>query len=241
MSLDDIEHAAAAQGLIVMGALHPRRHVGLAETCGTLVLIGAGPGCWPIFTSAPEYFDGRADPLDRWSKRVLASLLPGLRYRCIFPSDGPPYAPFIAWALASGRFFHSPTGMMVHERAGLMISLRGALAFQQELLLPAATAEHPCERCANRPCINACPVDALSDRHLYDVPRCKAFLATAAGRSCMSEGCELRRACPISQNFDRNPAQSGFHMRAFLGEQDETPDPDASCKVRLVRGAELGS
>ena len=208
MSLQAIDAAAQHHGLFVMGASH--------STDGTTILIGTGPAFWSHFATAPERVDGQPDPLDRWSKRILPSLSPGSP--CLFPSDGPPYPPIIAMALATGRFFQSPTGMMVHAEAGLMISIRGAILHPDRLALP-EPAENPCLTCPDKPCATACPVDALSATHAYDVPACKAYLGTHAGQSCMTEGCAARRACPVSRRFGRDPAQSGFHMRAFTGGQ----------------------
>lgn len=198
----------AAQGLFEMGRLH--------DGGNTLILIGADRDFWPVFSKSTEYGDGAPDPLDRWSKRIIGDMAAASGASDIYPSDGPPYAPFINWALRTGRFWQSPTGMMVHDIAGLMISIRGALRFNKLLGLPALSV-NPCDSCANTPCIPACPVDALSNTHAYDVPTCKKFIVTQTGKSCRMEGCLVRRACPVSAAFGRDPKQSGFHMRAFIG------------------------
>lgn len=210
MTLRDVEVLAAPHGLFVMGAKS-------GADPGTLVLLGAGPGCWPVFIRSPEYADTQPDPLDRWSKRVIGSLAATLGATDVYPSDGPPYAPFIQWALDSGRFFQSPTGMMIHDTAGLMISIRGALRFPAPLNIPKAQGQSPCVTCTEQPCVTACPVDALSSQRDYDVPTCKSFLGTLEGQDCMEQGCKVRRACPVSQEFDRASAQSAFHMTAFKG------------------------
>jgi hypothetical protein len=169
---------------------------------------------WPVFTATPEYQDGAGNPLDRWSKRVLGALAAPRGWGTVFPSDGPPYAPFIAWAKATGRFWDSPAGMLVHDTAGLMISIRGA--FVTPNVGPAQTAANPCKTCINQPCATACPVDALSAERGYDVAACHAYLDTdAAGQDCLTKGCKARRACPVSQRFGRDPEQSAFHMRSF--------------------------
>jgi hypothetical protein len=209
MSLAELNTAARPFGLFVMGALH--------EEDQTLALLGAGAGLWPQFLTSDECCDGAPDPLDRWSKRVLGGLARDHDATALFPSDGPPYAPFIRWAMETGHFFQSPTGMMVHPTAGLMISIRGALKVPQVWALDLPPAENPCLACVDRPCVTACPVGALSDDHDYDVPACKAFLDTSPGKDCMTQGCRVRRACPVSQSFQRDPAQSAFHMRSFKG------------------------
>lgn len=206
MTLDDLTQALPS-GLFVMGLRH-------GPPDETTVLLGADTDFWPIFAGSPEYSDGLPDPVDRWSKRMIRPLATQFGGTADFPSDGPPYAPFIAWAMNTGQFHQSPTGMMVHPVAGLMISIRGALHLPVQLPQPAA-AEHPCTTCTAKPCVEACPVDALSAQAAYDVPTCKAYLDTPAGAACMQQGCHVRTACPISQGFDRAPAQNAFHMRSF--------------------------
>lgn len=204
MTLDAIADAMRPFGLFVMGH------------AGARVLIGTDADWWDIFTASPEYSDAAKDPVDRWSKRVLGAVADQFDAQAVFPSDGPPYAPFIAWALATGRFWQSPTGMMIHDTAGLMISIRGALELPSEW--PAANiAQSPCVTCPDRPCLTACPVGALSGDAPYDVPACKAYLDTVAGGACMAGGCLVRQVCPVSQRFARPPDQSAFHMQAFRG------------------------
>ncbi len=198
MTLDGL---CVAQGLFVMGETEE------------IVLIGAASGMWPVFTASPEYKDGAPDPLDRWSKRVIGAMAAACGGTTVFPSDGPPYPPFIAWAKATGRFWSSPTGMLVHDIAGLMISIRGAIVIPDRRGTP-GNAPSPCATCS-APCTHSCPVGALSLDLPYDVPACKAFLDTVPGQDCMDMGCKARRACPISQIFTRDPAQSAFHMAAF--------------------------
>lgn len=203
MTQPDLEAQLAPLGLFVMGATEGH------------ILIGAAPHMWPVFTASPEYSDGRKDPLDRWSKRVLNALATTRRWGTVFPSDGPPYAPFIAWATASGRFWPSPAGMLVHDAAGLMISIRGAFVTDKHHHHAPSDAASPCGACVNAPCATACPVDALSAERGYDVPACHAFLDTPEGRDCLDNGCKARRACPVSDRFGRASVQSAFHMKSF--------------------------
>ncbi len=201
-----LDPAPETHALAIMGALH--------DGADTVLLLGPdGPGFWAHFTAQPEYGDGAPDPLDRWSKRVVGALATAWGGVAVFPSDGPPYPPFQDWALRSRRAFVSPVGMLVHERAGLMISFRGAVRIHGLLPLPAAAA-NPCLGCEGQPCRSACPVDALSPTG-YDVPACRAFLSSEPGQDCMARGCAARRACPISQDYGRLAEQSAFHMRAF--------------------------
>jgi hypothetical protein len=215
---DKIAAAADAHGLLTMGALHPDATGASGLSGGTLVLFGTGAKFWPLFRTAPEHRDGRADPIDRWSKRIIGGLASRLGATAHYPFGGPPYAPFIDWAQKSGRAFASPTGMLVHDTVGLMISYRGALHFDDLFAIPAAPKTTPCAECATRPCVSACPVRALTATAPYDLRACHAYLDTAAGGDCLSQGCAVRRACPVSAGAARMPAQSAHHMKAFHPE-----------------------
>lgn len=187
---------------------------GLPDSTRTLLLVGpAEPGFWPHVTAAPEFRDGDADPLDRWSARVLTGIAAEIGARALFPFGGPPHHPFPAWALRSGRAWQSPIGLLVHDRAGLMLSFRGALALPWKLVLPPVLRRSPCTGCS-APCRTACPVDAFGSGG-YDLRACHGHLDRAAGRDCLTEGCRARRACPVSQRYGRLAEQSAFHMKAF--------------------------
>lgn len=203
-----IADAAASDRLAVLGAFHP-------ETGGTLVLLGPGePGFWQHLTAQPEWRDGAPDPIDRWSARVIGALAGNFGAEARFPFGGPPYHPFYAWALASGRAWASPVALLVHDSAGLMVSFRGALLVPERLELPPAPAAAPCATCAVRPCLGACPAGALGADG-YDVSACHAFLDRPEGAACRTGGCLVRRACPISVTYGRLEAQSAYHMGQF--------------------------
>ena len=213
-TLAGLAAAAADCRLMVAGAFHPGDGDGLPDGTGTLVLLApAEPGFWDHVTQQPEWADGAPDPLDRWSRRTVGALAGALGGTAYFPFGGPPYQPFYQWALRSGRAWASPVTLLVHDVAGLMISYRGAIGLHQRLPLPGPAA-NPCLACPGRPCLDACPPAALTAAG-YDVPSCHAFLDTPAGIDCLSAGCGVRRACPVSQAYGRLPAQSAYHMRLF--------------------------
>ncbi|GGA31346.1 ferredoxin [Neptunicoccus cionae] len=206
--------AAKAQGLDVLGGFHGGAEDGLPEGCETLLLLGPAQDFWPLFQQSPEFLDSAPDPMDRWSTRVIGQLSQDLQATPFMPFGGPPYAPFLSWAIKTRRAWSSPVGMLVHDTAGLMVSFRGALAFRSRLSLP-ATGNRPCDNCTAKPCLSACPVDALSAAKGYDTMACHGYLDTAEGQSCLSTGCIARRACPVSDGANRDPAQSAHHMKYF--------------------------
>ena len=213
LDIDGIDALLRAEKLELFGGFTATPDDEVPPGTRTLLLIGPSePGFWDHVTAAPEFADGGADPLDRWSARVLTRIAAEIGATALFPFGGPPYLPFIAWATRSGRAWTSPVGLLVQDRAGLMVSYRGALALPRDLPVAPAAAR-PCDTC-DRPCLSACPVSALGPDG-YDVAACKAFLDTEAGQECLTGGCLVRRACPVSRTYGRQPVQSAFHMRAF--------------------------
>ncbi|MCY7289554.1 MAG: hypothetical protein LH624_15250 [Cryobacterium sp.] len=208
-----VEARAAAHRLMVMGGFHAENDPTLPKDTRSLLLLGpAEPGFWPHLTAQPEW-DGAPDPVDRWSRRVIGRLACDLGAKALFPFGGPPWHPFVTWATRTGRAWESPVRLLVHDVAGLFVSYRGALALREAVDLPPPSAR-PCDTCAAKPCLSACPPRALTG-DAYDVPACHAFLETPPGDGCLTGGCQVRAACPVSQAHARMPGQSAYHMRQF--------------------------
>jgi len=200
--ISDLPQTLADERLVILG------HT--SQDDGTILLIGPQePAFWPHFTASAEYQDGTADPLDRWSTRVLTPIAANIDADAIFPFGGAPFHPFFTWAQNSGRFFASPINFLVHDTAGLFASFRGAIKIPE--IIGARVVHAPCTACA-APCATACPVDAFANG--YDVAACKTHINSPAGQDCLDQGCRARRACPVGQG-NRLPAQAAFHMKAF--------------------------
>nr|WP_284040783.1 ferredoxin [Phaeovulum sp. NW3] len=209
-----MQAVAAAELLFVSGLVGLGPGDGLPVEFPTLALLSPDePGFWDHVTASPEFADGAADPLDRWSSRVIGAMALGLGGMAVFPFGGPPWHPFQRWALRSGRAWTSPVGFVVHDRMGLMASYRGAIALPVRISVPTPAAAPPCKGCA-APCLAACPPGALTGEG-YVLPACHAFLDRPEGETCLNAGCLVRRACPLSQTYGRLARQSAWHMRQF--------------------------
>ena len=195
-------------GLILRG--------GFTQDDKTTLLVGTNePTFWELFRNSSEYKDTLSDPMDRWSKRVIGQIASDLNSRAVYPSEGPPYAPFYTWAVMTQKAFVSPLKLLVHEDVGLMISYRGALILEQSIELPLTSEKSPCEACSE-PCLSACPVDALNVAS-YDTDACRSYLGASTGQNtCFQRGCLVRISCPLSTKNGRYEDQTKFHMRAFL-------------------------
>lgn len=209
--LDDLITRARGEYLDCFGLLHSRPQDGLGD--GTIVLFGPyEPGFWTHFKASPEYNDQTPDPMDRWSTRVVTRLADQSGGTPLFPF-GEPARPFIGWALASGHVYQSPVSILVHARIGMFVSFRGAVFLPKVLELP-EKLENPCTSCADKPCLTACPPRALTEAG-YDLAACHDFLDETAGESCRTQGCAVRRSCPLARNYPRLEEHSEYHMKVF--------------------------
>lgn len=203
----------AACGMSRFGALD-------AEVAGQpcrLLLIGNGGGAmWTAFTAAPEAADGKPHPLDRWTRRVLQPVAEEHDAQALYPFEGPPWHPFQRWARAAGCGRASPMGILMHPRYGLWHGYRAAFAFPRtDANAPSAKEpSHACDDCREKPCLSACPVNAITPSG-FDAPRCRAHVLSPAGVECRAGGCLARRACPIATRRRQSRAQQSFHMAAF--------------------------
>lgn len=204
MTFDDIANAASVVHLTPMGGFHD-------DDTTTILLGPKEPGFWDYVTDRPE-FSGE-DPLDLWSQWAITALAHITASTPLFPFGGPPFQPFISWALKSGEAWQSPVGLIVHKDTGLLASYRGALRFEGLIDLP-PPATRPCDSCASKPCLTVCPVAAIGEAG-YDVPKCKAHVR---GDPVCQAGCRVRLSCPISTSYGRTADQTAFHMKAFMGE-----------------------
>lgn len=185
----------------------------------SIVLLGnIGGSIWPAFSRwrDGEHDRGGTDPLDRWSKVVIAPVAARFGARAWFPSD-PPYMPFQAWAKRAEGLEASPLGILIHPEYGLWHGYRGALGFAGRIAI--ATPERrmsPCGECETKPCLGACPVGAVHEAG-PDYAACLDHLSTEAGtQGCMATGCLARSACPVGKAYEYGQAQLAFHQLAFL-------------------------
>ena len=208
-----LEKDIHSAGLIILGELEVTDTDPVPIEAQSILLLGPDePNFWEIFKESEEFNDLKANPLDRWSKRVIDNIAWQNKCTALYPFGGEPYQPFFSWALRSGSVWSSPVHLAVHKDKGLFVSFRGALAINQSKKNN-QSFENPCTKCP-APCLSACPVDAFTEVG-YDVVTCKDHISSLDSSNCKSLGCNTRRACPVGANL-RSFEQSSFHMEKFL-------------------------
>lgn len=222
MDYSQILNIAGQYQLEIYGGFHPKEDDKVPAGTKTLIMLGPKePGFWQFITSQDEFRNNLQNPMDQWSKRVINLIGENTGGKPYYPFGGPPYHPFLTWALKTGRSWQSPVQFLVHDTAGLLVSYRGALAYKDHITLPKTPNHSPCVTCSDKPCISACPVDVLTPNH-YDANGCRTYVSSEEGYDCLTLGCNVRRICPVSQRYQRNPKQSEFHQIAFLNNAPKT-------------------
>lgn len=190
------------------------------QAARTVLMIGniGGPDgdpMWRAFAAARSRFPG-LHPMNDWTRAAIDPIARSVGAMALYPFDGPPYYPFQRWAMRAEPVSPSPLGLLIHPEYGLWHAYRAALVFADRIdLPPRADVASPCDTCADKPCLTACPVGAFSTKG-YDVPRCASFLETEAGQDCIDNACRARRACPVAPERAPVAAQAQFHMEAFV-------------------------
>lgn len=214
--LEQLKSHANESGLTITAVTPLTRQDGFDDKYKSIALLSHDPSrFWPIFSKSQQSNDGLPDPIDRWSKKTISDIANNVEGFAVFPFDASPYHPFSTWAQRAGVAWQSPAGLLVHADYGLWISFRGAVAI--EILSDKRMGlKSPCETC-QRPCLQACPVNALSTG-AFDYQTCLSHVRAVEGVDCANFGCIARRACPVGQHFAPPPQQVRVHMKSFARE-----------------------
>jgi hypothetical protein len=229
-SIDSIAAAVAPFGLNLIGvasvASHDagvraeRRVERLLPGAESMVVIGNGGGAfWDAYRrlcgERPGY-ERRPDPLDDFTREVVdaacAPLAGRVAMRVLYPfgfaEDG---VSFTRLALLAGLGRRSLVGVLVHPVYGPWIALRAAILVRQRIEAPRPAADFdPCPTCIDRPCISACPGDAV-DAAGWSVPLCGAYRARRDD-PCAAR-CHARVACVLGPEHRYPDDALAYHQR----------------------------
>lgn len=220
MRYGEVAAAVAATGMVARGGFvvgagdDVPDQVDGSPTRSVVVLGNVGGAMWPVFRSAEQPV---ADPLDAWTRSVLAPIASELGATYVHPSDEP-FQPFQRWARRAEEIEPSPIAILIHPEYGLWHAYRGAFLFPFVLddIPDPLHMPMPCLTCDGRPCLSSCPVGAFTVG-AYDADACRGHVRSGDEPVCLDDGCAARRACPVGVVFRYGPDQMRFHMRAFVG------------------------
>lgn len=185
-----------------------------------LVLMAHGGGrFWQALRASRT---GGPDPVDTFSTAVAETLL--RRYlgdppaRLLYPSALP--LPLQQLGSLAGWSHPSPLGLGIHARFGTWFAYRAAILVAAPLPVSATRRQpSPCERCAEKPCIAACPGRALVAGGAFRLAACtRQRLAPA---SPCAASCAARLACPVGAEHRYSPEQIAYHACRSLASLEQ--------------------
>lgn len=170
-----------------------------------LILIGhAGRRLWSRICAqgiAGEH------PIDSYTmatvRRWFAEVAPGKQLRFLYPGDHPIGLQHLG--KLAGWHHSTPFMVGIDGEWGSWYAYRAAILTDSDFapFFP-VDRSHPCEPCAGRPCVPACPADALSGKD-FDLDRCLTYRRSENSR------CELvcisRISCPTGAEHRYDDAQ----------------------------------
>lgn len=237
--LDQVRATLTTLGLNVIGAtsvagyeafVPPHYHVAaLLPQAKTILVIGnGGGGFWQGFRAYcaqhPSYRQERTHPLDDYTVEIVeATLTPllqttGASYRYVYPFRfwTEPVS-FMHLARAAGLAGPSLLGVTIHPVYGPWMALRAAVLLELELALPPQAAGFdPCPTCVERPCISACPANAISEKKGWDIPECVHHRMQHQD-DCV-EYCHARYHCVYGREHHYPLDELQYHQRQSFAE-----------------------
>ncbi len=233
-----IGDATAPFGLNLVG-------VALAETYDALVpegyrlrgaaravlVIGNGGGAfWRAFRAHAGRCPGfaeRTHPLDEFTRDVIATHATtaladaGVRGAPRFPfDDAAPALSFVHLAEAAGLGRRGLLGILLHPEFGPWMALRAAFLLDAPLrgARPAAGFA-PCDTCAERPCIAACPGGAVSSEG-WSIEGCVTHRLAQPG-NC-DAACHARVACVYGRAHVYPAEANAYHQGRARGVMERS-------------------
>lgn len=181
----------------------------------SLVLIGhGGRRLWQALTA---FGMQTSDPVDHFSlvmaRRFIDEFLDSPPVLMLYPAG---YTiPLQQLGALAGWHHLSPLGLGINETYGVWFAYRAA--FLTTLALPAIQnpkTTSPCDTCRDKPCIIACPAQAVQGVGQFRVSACVDFRLQT--QSVCQDRCLSRLACPVAPEHRYEPAQLHYHYTHSL-------------------------
>lgn len=175
----------------------------------SLILFGnGGPGFWSAFERSRPAAE---HPVDTYSRQVVEAFMarrfPGLAFRFLYP--GASVVPLQSLGQLAGWHHESPLKVGINDTWGLWYAYRALILVEADLPVSApVSSQSPCATCHDKPCIVACPAQALSEKNLR-LEQCVDF--RLQDHSICSHQCMARWACPVAPQHRYAKAQVEYH------------------------------
>ena len=185
-----------------------------------LVLLGnAGKEFWPAIQA---HGMADVDPVDNYSlemgQRFVAEYVDGVSAEFIYPAG--PLIPLQQIGKLAGWHHDSPLGLGISAKWGVWFAYRVAFLIDAPLpLVQEAPSQSPCDSCIDKPCMSACPAQAVLGIGKFEFTSC-ATHRHQPGSGC-ADRCLSRLACPIAPEHRYPIEQVQYHYSLSLSAIQE--------------------
>lgn len=180
-----------------------------------LVLLGhVGGAVWPqALAEAPDDDHPIDTAVHRWVVRGMGAHAPGVAWECVYPGDTA--LSLIRLGECAGWHHPSPFWQGVDAEWGSWFAYRAVLLANTDWpLTPRRERRSPCLDCVGRPCVAACPAQALGVDQALGLQRCSDHRLHRVS-SC-EDRCLARLACPVGAEHRYSAVQLQHHYRHSL-------------------------
>lgn len=203
--------------------------VGGIEVTDYQSLVMLGHGGTALWDYIAEHGSRSPDPFDSTSASLCADFvnqfLGSPAWVIVYP--GELHLPLGRLAELAGWGKPSPLGLTINDSYGLWIAHRAVFLVDYPVVVPPRPPfGHPCDSCVDKPCIAACPADAVSAAAGFDVVSCSE--ERVLPESDCAFKCLARNACPVGVEHRYGPDQMRYHYAAGLAAIERYRDSAAS-------------
>lgn len=184
-----------------------------------LLLIGhGGPTLWrQLQANSPA----ATDPVDSYSiattHQFIDRYLAGAASLILYPSNDQYLLPLSELGQLAGWSQPTPLGLGIHPSFGVWFAYRVALLTTAVLPTNAPVdptgQPHACLSCTHKPCISACPAQAVQPDG-FDIFACSRYRLQP--KSACADRCLARMACPMAPEQRYTLAQIQYHYQHSL-------------------------
>lgn len=172
------------------------------------LLANGGADLW---NHLPHPLSPEDHPIDLFSIEQIKKIDPAARI--LFPHT--------KWNIPLqriGRFLNlsrpSLLGLDINDEFGLWFAFRGAFLSTLKIETKTrASFNSPCLSCQERPCLSACPAQAVAEDSHFKLNLCADYRLSA--NSNCSDRCLARLACPYQKDKQYKMEQLNYHMSSI--------------------------